>query len=399
MIYLSNPQNFCPMKSVCGLDVHKDSVFLCILHDSGEIFENVYGVLTFQLERMCRDMQLHGVTEVTMESTSVYWIPVWRVLEPHFHEKLVNPYFIKQLPGRKSDVKDAQWIAECTLKDLVRGSFVPPERIQQLRQYDRRVFDLDAEIVRKLSKLDAVMQRCNIRLSNYVSNTDIKSYKEVVRKLCEGVTAPEVLITHIHGRIVKRHGRETILAALTGVVSDADKDVMRQLRDELDLAERHKQECMDKMLDICRTCYPEELKRLMTIPGIKERAATSLIAEIGVDMTKFQTAAHLASWCGLKPRNDESNKKIKSRRITHGNVYLRKTIIECAWAASRTKDCFFSRFSFHQTQVRKKNKMKVLVAVARKLLIAIWHVLHDRTDYKDFGAANDCDTPVVDNKG
>ena len=399
MIYLSNPQNFCHMKSVCGLDVHKDSVFLCILHDSGEIFENVYGVLTFQLERMCRDMQLHGVTEVTMESTSVYWIPVWRVLEPHFHEKLVNPYFIKQLPGRKSDVKDAQWIAECTLKDLVRGSFVPPERIQQLRQYDRRVFDLDAEIVRKLSKLDAVMQRCNIRLSNYVSNTDIKSYKEVVRKLCEGVTAPEVLITHIHGRIVKRHGRETILAALTGVVSDADKDVMRQLRDELDLAERHKQECMDKMLDICRTCYPEELKRLMTIPGIKERAATSLIAEIGVDMTKFQTAAHLASWSGLKPRNDESNKKIKSRRITHGNVYLRKTIIECAWAASRTKDCFFSRFSFHQTQVRKKNKMKVLVAVARKLLIAIWHVLHDRTDYKDFGAANDCDTPVVDNKG
>lgn len=399
MIYLSNPQNFCPMKSVCGLDVHKDSVFLCILHDSGEIFENVYGVLTFQLERMCRDMQLHGVTEVTMESTSVYWIPVWRVLEPHFHEKLVNPYFIKQLPGRKSDVKDAQWIAECTLKDLVRGSFVPPERIQQLRQYDRRIFDLDAEIVRKLSKLDAVMQRCNIRLSNYVSNTDTKSYKEVVRKLCEGVTAPEELIAHIHGRIVKRHGRETIIAALAGVVSDAEKDVMRQLRDELDLAERHKQECMDKMLDICRTCYPEELKRLMTIPGIKERAATSLIAEIGVDMTKFQTAAHLASWSGLKPRNDESNKKIKSRRITHGNVYLRKTIIECAWAASRTKDCFFSRFSFHQTQVRKKNKMKVLVAVARKLLIAIWHVLHDRTDYKDFGAANDCDTPVVDNKG
>lgn len=344
-------------------------------------------------------MQLHGVTEVTMESTSVYWIPVWRVLEPHFHEKLVNPYFIKQLPGRKSDVKDAQWIAECTLKDLVRGSFVPPERIQQLRQYDRRIFDLDTEIVRKLSKLDAVMQRCNIRLSNYVSNTDTKSYKEVVRKLCEGVTAPEELIAHIHGRIVKRHGRETILAALTGVVSDAEKDVMRQLRDELDLAERHKQECMDKMLDICRTCYPEELKRLMTIPGIKERAATSLIAEIGVDMTKFQTAAHLASWSGLKPRNDESNKKIKSRRITHGNVYLRKTIIECAWAASRTKDCFFSRFSFHQTQVRKKNKMKVLVAVARKLLIAIWHVLHDRTDYKDFGAANDCDTPVVDNKG
>ncbi len=147
----------------------------------------------------------HHVVEVSMESTSVYWIPIWRVLSPHFKLNLANPYFIKQLPGRKSDVKDAQWIAEC-----------------------------------------------------------------------------------------------------------------------------------------------------------------------------------IASWSGLKPRNDESNKKIKSRSITHGNVYLRKTIIECAWAASRTKDCFFSRFSYHQTQVRKKNKMKVLVAVARKMLIAVWHVLHDNTIYIDF---------------
>ena len=177
-------------------------------------------------------MKARGVTEVTMESTAVYWIPIWRVLEPHFHLKLVNPYFIKQLPGRKSDVKDAQWIAECTLKDLVRGSFVPPERIQQLRQYDRRIFDLDAEIVRKLSKLDAVLQRCNIRLSNYVSNTDTKSYKDVVDELCKGVTDPEELIRKVHGRIVNKHGREVILASLTGVVSEAEKDVMRQLRTE-----------------------------------------------------------------------------------------------------------------------------------------------------------------------
>ena len=382
------------MRTVCGLDVHKDSVFLCILHDSGEIFENVYGVLTFQLEEMCRVMQSCGVTEVTMESTSVYWIPIWRVLEPHgFRLRLVNPYFIKQLPGHKSDVRDAQWIAECTLKDLVRGSFVPCERIQQLRQYDRRIFDLDAEIVSKLSKLDAVMQRCNIRLSNYVSNTDTKSYKDVVDALCNGVTDPEELIRKIHGRIVNKHGRETILASLTGVVSEAEKDAMRQLREELTLAEKHKEECHQKMVAICKTYYPREFARLTTIPGIKERAATSLIAEIGVDMTKFQTAAHLASWSGLKPRNDVSNGKYKSRRITHGNVFLRKTIIECAWGASRTKDCFFCRFSYRLTQVCRKNKMKVLVAVARKLLIAVWHVLHDQTDYVDFNP--DCNAPAT----
>ena len=381
------------MRAVCGLDVHKDTVYLCILCDDGEIFEKVYGVLTKELQSMCSDMKRRGVTEVTMESTAMYWIPIWRVLEPHFHLKLVNPYFIKQLPGRKSDVKDAQWIAECTQKELVRGSFVPPERIQQLRQYDRRIFDLDAEIVRKLSKLDSIMHRCNIRLSNYVSNTDTKSYKDVVDELCKGVTAPEELLKKIHGRIVNKHGRETILASLTGVVSEAEKDTMRQLREELALAENHKDECHQKMVAICKTYYPKEFARLMTIPGIKERAATSLIADIGVDMTKFQTAAHLASWSGLKPRNDVSNGKFKSRRITHGNVYLRKTIIECAWGASRTKDCFFCRFSYHQTVVRKKNKMKVLVAVARKLLIAVWHVLHDEKDYVDFNP--DCKAPVT----
>lgn len=372
------------MRSVCGLDVHKDSVYLCILSEDGELIEKVFGVLTFQLHQM-RDLLLaHHVEKVSMESASVYWIPIWRILAPHFHLQLVNPYFIKQLPGHKSDVADAQWIAECTMKNLISSSFVPPEDIQQLRQYDRRIFDLDEEIVRKLSKLDAVMQRCNIRLSNYVSNVDCKSYKDVVRKISEGVTDPEILIEEIHGRIIKHHGRETILASLTGVVSQAEVDVLRQLREELDLAEEHKQECLERMLEICQEKYPDELRRLQTIPGVKERTATSLIAEIGTDMSKFETANHLTAWSGLRPRNDESNRKFKSRRITHGNVYLRKNIIQCAWGASRTKNCFFSRFSYHQTQVRKKNKMKVIVAVARKLLVAAWHVIHDKTDYVDF---------------
>lgn len=379
-----NPLKVRLIRSVCGLDVHKDSVYLCILSEDGELIEKVFGVLTFQLHQM-RDLLLaHHVEKVSMESTSVYWIPIWRILAPHFHLQLVNPYFIKQLPGHKSDVADAQWIAECTMKNLISSSFVPPEDIQQLRQYDRRIFDLDEEIVRKLSKLDAVMQRCNIRLSNYVSNVDCKSYKDVVRKISEGVTDPEILIEVIHGRIIKHHGRETILASLTGVVSQAEIDVLRQLREELDLAEEHKQECLERMLEICQEKYPDELRRLQTIPGVSERTATSLIAEIGTDMSKFETANHLAAWSGLRPRNDESNRKFKSRRITHGNVYLRKNIIQCAWSASRTKDCFFSRFSYHQTQVRKKNKMKVIVAVARKLLVAAWHVIHDKTDYVDF---------------
>ena len=372
------------MRIVCGLDVHKDSIYLCILSSTGEILEQVFGVLTTQLEEM-RDLMLkYNVQEVGMESTSVYWIPVWRVLESHFKLKLINPYFIKQLPGRKSDVKDAQWIAECMMKELVRGSFVPPERIQQLRLYDRRIYDLDDEIIRKLAKLDAVIQRCNIRLSNYVSNTDSVSYKSVIDKICEGVTSPEELVKEIHGRIINRHGKEIIIASLKGCITEVDIDIMTQLKAEIDLAELHKQKCLEKMQDICEKEYSEELSNLQTIPGVKMRAATSLIAEIGTDMSHFETANHLSSWAGLRPSNDQSNKTIKSRCITHGNRYLRRTIIQCAWGASRAKDYFFSRFSYYQTQVRKKNRMKVIVAISRKMLVCAWHILKENVAYKDF---------------
>ena len=373
------------MRQVCGLDVHKDSVFACIVNENGVVFHEKFGVLTPELEQLASVLQEHEVNEVCMESTSIYWMPVWRVLEPYVVElKLVNPYFIKQLPGKKSDVKDAEWIATCLLKDLIRGSYVPADIIQQLRQYDRRISDLNAECVRKLGKLDAALQRCNIRISNYVSTTDGKSYKDVVRLISEGIRDPAALLKVIHGRITNRVGKDVIQASLTGVISDTDIDVIRQLREEVDLAQRHKDECQSKMDAICQQYFPEQLKNLQTIPGVKGRSATAIIAEVGSDVSSFQDAAHLVSWCGLKPRNEESAGKIKARSITHGNRYLRKTLIECAWAASKTQGCYLNKFSYYQTVVRRKNKMKVQVAIARKILTAIWYVLHDNVAYRDY---------------
>ena len=373
------------MRQVCGLDVHKDSVFACILNENGVIFQEKFGVLTPELEQLAAALQEHDVSEVCMESTSIYWMPVWRVLEPYVAElKLVNPYFIKQLPGKKSDVKDAEWIATCLLKDLIRGSYVPADIIQQLRQYDRRISDLNAECVRKLGKLDAAMQRCNIRISNYVATTDGKSYKDVVRLISEGIRDPAELLKVIHGRITNRVGKDVILASLTGIISDTDIDVIRQLREEVDLAQRHKDECQSKMDVICQQFFPEQLKNLQTIPGVKGRSATAILAEVGSDVSSFQDAAHLVSWCGLKPRNEESAGKIKARSITHGNRYLRKTLIECSWAASKTQGCYLNKFSYYQTVVRRKNKMKVQVAIARKILTAVWYVLHDNVAYRDY---------------
>ena len=372
------------MRTVCGLDVHKDSVFVCIINENGVLFQEKFGVLTPDLERMVDVLHEYEATEVCMESTSIYWMPVWRVLEPYFSLKLVNPYFIKQLPGKKSDIKDAEWIATCLLKDLIRGSYVPEDRIQQLRQYDRRIFDLSKEIVYKLTKLDAALQRCNIRISNYVSTTDGKSYKSVVEKIASGETDPETLTKLIHGRTINRVGREVITASLTGVITQVDIDVIHQMNEEVKLAQKHKDECLAKMEELCNKWFPKQMENLQTIPGVKLRSATSIIAELGTDMSSFQDAAHLVSWSGLKPRNEESAGKIKSRKITHGNKYLRQTLIECSWAASHKQGCFYNKFSYHQTVVRHKNKMKVQVAIARKILTAIWYILHDNVPYMDY---------------
>ena len=372
------------MNRFSGLDVHKDSVFLCIIDETGVIYREKFGVLTPDLERLSSTMKEYQVAEVAMESTSIYWIPIWRVLEGDFILHLVNPYFIKQLPGRKSDVKDAEWIATCLMKNLISDSFVPEEHVQQLRQYDRRIFDLSSDIVRKRGKIDAGLQRCNFRLSNYVSTTDSKSYTDVLKKIISGVTDPDVLIKEIHGRIINKHGRETIMAALTGVFAKSDIDTLRQLYDEVELASKHKAECMSAMDEICRTYFGPQYYALQTIPGVKARSAASIIASIGVDMSKFKSEKHVVSWAGLKPRNEESAGKVKSRRITHGNRQLKKTLIECSWGARKQNGCFFNRYSYIQCTVRKKNTMKVQVAIARKILVTAYFILLTGEPYRDY---------------
>lgn len=369
------------MKVVCRLDVHKDSVFCCILCANGEKIQHKFGVLTEELVTLRDLMVSEGVEECAMESTSIYWIPIWRVLEGSVKLHLVNPYFIKQLPGKKSDVNDAEWIATCLSKELIASSFVPDDKIQRLRQYDRRIFDLNASISRNLVKLDQCIQRCNIRISNYISTTDSKGYRSIVKLISQGVTDAEVLVKELHGRTINRHGRETLVKALTGVVSETDIDIIKQLVEEIELQQRHKDEAQQKMTALCMEWFPQEVENLQTIPGVKERSATSIIAEIGTDMTHFQTPKKLVSWVGLRPRNEESAGKIKARGITHGNRFVRKTMIECSWGAARMKDSFFAEFSYRQCIERRKNKMKVQVAIARKILVAVWYVLSQGTQY------------------
>lgn len=367
------------MRNVCGLDVHKDSVFMCILKENGEKIEEKFGVLTPELDRLRDLLVSHLVGEIAMESTSIYWIPIWRVLCSDFNVKLVNPYFIKQLPGRKTDVKDAQWIATVLQKELIKGSFIPEPIVQELRLYDRRIFCLNRNLQRAEQSIDLILQRCNIRLSNYVSDIGGKSMQKVIDAIIQGVMEPEVLLSLVHKRTRNKHGDDTIKAALTGIISKADRMMLKLSREETLMYERQIEECYEQMREICSSYFSEEIELLETIPGIKEDSAMRMIAEIGVDMKAFLTASAIVGWAGLKPRNEESAGKIKGRKTLHGNKYLRVLLIQCAWAACRTKQSrFFYKYS---TLSKRMNHNQALLANARKLLVIIWNILKKKQSY------------------
>lgn len=210
------------MKTVCGLDVHKDSVYVCVLQENGEKFEAKFGTLTPDLYRLHETLCDYHVEQVAMESTSIYWMPVWNILSDKFVLKLVNPYFIRQLPGRKSDVKDAEWIATALQKELIKDSYVPPSHVQEMRQLGREQSRLRKRIIRVEQSIDMQLQRCNIRLSNYLSDIGAVSMRKVVRAIIQGETRSEVLASLVHSRIKNKHGKQTIINSLCGVIKTVD---------------------------------------------------------------------------------------------------------------------------------------------------------------------------------
>lgn len=372
------------MKRYCGLDVHKDSVFMCILTETGEKLEEVFGTLTPELDRLRDTLLGYHVDEVAMESTSIYWVPIWRVLDTDFDVKLVNPYFIRQLPGRKTDVKDAQWIATVLQKGLIKGSFIPEQGIQELRQYNRRITYLNRNLQRADQGIDLILQRCNIRLSNYISDIGGKSMRKVIKAISMGETDPMKLAELVHTRTKNKHSLQTIQEALTGIISPTDMELLGMALEEAEFYQKQLTACKDKLLELCGNAYKEEFELLQAIPGIKEQSAASIIAELGVDMEAFLTASHLVGWIGLRPRNDQSAGKIKGRKTLHGNKYLRITLIQCAWGASRTKQSSF--FIRYNALKKRMNHNKALVANARKLLVVIWNILAKKQPYKAFAA-------------
>ncbi len=363
------------MEKVCGLDVHKDSVFACILDEQGKkILEKRYRTLTPDLTTLREALIEQGCGSVAMESTGIYRIPVWHVLESDFSLKLANPYFIKQLPGRKSDVKDAQWIAECLQKDLIKGSFVPEGILQQMRQVSRQLRRLSKSITRVKQQMDNQLQRCNIRFSNYVSNQGNNvSLRKIVDALIAGERDPSRLVRLVHGRTKNKHGHQVIAASMEGVINPTDIEMLKGCMEQINLFEKQQAACLNHLEELADAYFAGEISLLCTVPGIQKYSAMRILSEIGNDMSVFGKASHLVGWAGLRPRNDESAGKIQSRKTMHGNKYLRQMLVEVSRSAARSKKTFLGK-KYYLLSKRMKSQ-KALLSITRKILVIIFNVL------------------------
>jgi transposase len=368
------------MKRACGLDVHKDKIF-CATYDGkshGPVKE--FTTLTSSIRAMGKQLHSEEIDTIAMESTGMYWVPIWNILEEMgFHLILVNPYLIKQMPGRKSDVKDAQWIATLLHKGLLRNSLVPCKEIRELRTYSRKYVKLQQRITSVLTEMERNMEICSIRITSFVSNISAKSVMKIIRQIVQGETAPDILSESIHGAIVNKHSKQTIKESLTGFITDQHRFLLELSLQEFDMLESQSNMCLAKMEALCNEHYEKEMQLLITIPGISHLSAMIVLAETGADMKAFENSGKFSGWTGLRPRNDESAGKYKSTATTKGNRFLRTILVQIAWAAVRTKGSSFKE-KFNRLAMRK-SKNKALIAIARKLGVLVWNVLYYKQPY------------------
>ncbi|MGL5075916.1 MAG: IS110 family transposase, partial [Waterburya sp.] len=293
------------IKNCCGLDVHKDIIFAAIYKSGKSTEVREFSTLTIGIESLSQWLKEEGVDRVAMESTSIYWVPIWNILESsNFNLMLVNPFLIKQMPGRKSDVKDAQWIAQLLSKDLLRGSVVPNKHIRSLRCYSREYVKRQYSITRVIQSIDRILVTANIRISNLVSRIESKTVLSLVEKIVEGEFRPEELLKCVHGSIKNRKG-SLVKRSLEGMILSEHQFVLRQRMEEYELLQRQSEELDVEMTKLCNQYFKEEYELLQTMPGVSHKSAMQIIAETGTDMSVFETSNKMSKWAGLCPRNDE----------------------------------------------------------------------------------------------
>jgi transposase len=370
-----------------GFDVHKDSVMVCLLIDPAPPVIRRFGTTTQQI-LLLRDFLLaHRIGHVAMESTGVYWKPIWNLLEDAVELMLVNAQHVKQVPGRKTDVSDCQWIADLLRHGLIRPSFVPPAAQRDLRELTRQRSQLVAERARVANRVQKILEDANLKLGSVVSDVLGKSSRAMIGALIEQPDAdPAKLAEQLAAAGPLRKKIPQLALALKGTLRDHHRFMLKQLLDQADYLGKQV-EAFEGRIDQSMGDdgpFAEAVRRLDPIPGVNHRAAQVILAEIGHDMTRFPSAAHLASWAGLCPGNDESAGKRRSGRTRFGNRWLKQMLVQCAWAASRTKRSYFHGM-YHRLKARRGHK-RALIAIAHAMLTTIWHLLSRASDYVDLAS-------------
>ena len=367
-----------------GIDVHKRDITVCLItrKTATQRVQEVrtYGTVTKDLLAMRDWLEDHNCQVVAIESTGVYWKPVFNLLEDSFQVLLVNPAHLKHVPGRKTDVKDSEWIAELLEHGLLRGSFIPPREIRDLRdltRYRRRLVQTRSSEVNRLQK---VLEDANIKLASVATDVMGVSGRAMLNALLAGERDPEELAELSKGRL--RQKMPELILALEGRFRPHHARLLARMLAHIGFLDESIAECEAEIEEMCRP-FDREIDLLDTVTGVGKRAAQDAIAEIGVDMSRFPSHKHLCSWARICPGNNESAGKRKSGRTGNGNKWLKSILVECAHAAGRSKGTYLS--AQYARLARRKGKKRAAVAVGHSILEAIYFILRDKVPYHDLG--------------
>jgi transposase len=369
----------------CGLDVHKKLVVACLMIPGaeGQVVRETrtFSTMTNDLLALLDWLREAGCTHVAMESTGVYWRPIYNLLEGHFTLLVVNAAHMKAVPGRKTDVRDAEWIADLLRHGLLRGSFIPSSTQRHLRDLTRYRTTLVEERARLTNRLQAVLEDANIKLAAVVTDIRGVSARAMLEELISGQTDPETLADLARGRLRSKH--DQLVSALHGRFTAHHAFLLTEHLSHLDYLE----EAIDRVgteIQARLQAEQEVLDRLDTIPGVSQRTAEILLAEIGADLSRFPSAKHLASWAGMCPGNHESAGKRLSGKTRKGSRWLKQVLIEAAHVASKTKDTYLA--AQYRRLAARRGKKRALVALGHTILIIVYHILTRQTTYQELGA-------------
>lgn len=367
-----------------GLDVHKESVVACArVAADGKVTQDVrsFGTTTTALCELSAWLEEQQCTHVVMEATGVYWKPVWHILEGSFELVLANAQHVRNVPGRKSDVNDAMWLSDLLAHGLVRGSFVPPMPIQEVRDLTRTRKQLAREVIQHSNRIEKVLEDTNIKIASVISDVLGKSGRAILDALIAGETDPQKLLAFCSGRL--KASRKSLVEALRGRVTAHHRFLLKLHLTQVDLLKQGIRDLEARMGESLEP-FRQHIENLMTIPGISDVSAHVIAGEVGLDMSRFPTASNLISWAGLCPQLDESAGKHRSTRIRKGAPWLKTTLVSAAWAAIKTKGSYLQA-QFQRLRARRGPK-KAIIAVAASMLTAAYHILRDAVPYKDLGS-------------